>query len=56
MINIGGIMRSKYLKKHTQIREENLKYDFLPSMVEIIEKPANKMGTIILFLIILCES
>lgn len=32
---------NKYLNKRLKIREENLKYDFLPSMVEIIERPAS---------------
>lgn len=42
----------KYLRKHIKIREENLKYDFLPAMAEIIERPANRLGTVIIFLII----
>lgn len=42
----------KYLRKQIKIREENLKYDFLPPMIEIIERPANRLGTVIMFLII----
>lgn len=41
----------KYLEKHTKIKEKNLKYDFLPSMLEIIEKPENKMSEFIILLI-----
>lgn len=42
---------NKYLNKHLKIKDKNLKYDFLPSMLEIIERPANKLSNIILFLI-----
>lgn len=42
----------KYLSEKLKIREDNLKYDFLPPMVEIIERPSNKLGIIIMFLII----
>lgn len=42
----------KYLNRQTKLREENLKYDFLPSMIEIIERPANRLGTLIMLLII----
>lgn len=41
----------KYLEKHTKIKEKNLKYDFLPSMLEIIEKPENKMSEAVIILI-----
>lgn len=43
---------NKYLNKQLKIRDENLKYDFLPSIIEIIEKPSNKLGNIILFIIV----
>ena len=43
---------NKYLEKQIKVREENLKYDFLPSMIEIIERPENKLANIILFVII----
>lgn len=42
----------EYLNRQTKLREENLKYDFLPSMIEIIERPANRLGTLIMLLII----
>ncbi|MBQ7766245.1 MAG: HlyD family efflux transporter periplasmic adaptor subunit [Lachnospiraceae bacterium] len=41
----------KYIAKYTKIKEKNLKYDFLPSMLEIIEKPENKMAEVIILLI-----
>lgn len=41
----------KYLEKYTKIKEKNLKYDFLPSMLEIIEKPENKMSEFIILLV-----
>ncbi len=41
-----------YLKKELRKRENNLKYDFLPSIQEIIEKPANRTGLIIMYVII----
>lgn len=40
-----------YVAKYTKIKEKNLKYDFLPSMLEIIEKPENKMSECIILLI-----
>lgn len=42
----------KYLKKELEYRDRRLKYDFLPSMIEIIEKPANRMGIFILYTVI----
>lgn len=41
----------KYIEKYTKVREKNLKYDFLPSMLEIIEKPENRMAEVIIILI-----
>ena len=41
-----------YLEKRLKIRERDLKYDFLPSMLEIIERPQNPMANVILFLIV----
>lgn len=38
----------KYLLKHTDNKEKNLKYDFLPAIIEIVEKPANIWGTVII--------
>ncbi len=41
----------EYLDRQTKLKEKNLKYDFLPSMIEIIERPANRLGTLIMILI-----
>jgi len=41
-----------YLEKHLKSRDKNLKYDFLPAMSEIIEKPANPICSIILYMVI----
>jgi multidrug resistance efflux pump len=38
-----------YVLKHSRKRDKELKYDFMPSMLEIIERPAHKAGTIIIF-------
>ncbi len=43
---ISGVR--KYLLKNKGDREKNLKYDFMPSIIEIVEKPANKWGTVII--------
>lgn len=43
---------NNYLKKQLKNRDKKLKYDFLPSMIEIIEKPANRMGFVIMYVII----
>ncbi|MCM1287191.1 MAG: HlyD family efflux transporter periplasmic adaptor subunit [Clostridium sp.] len=43
---------NKYLEKRMKIRDKKLKYDFLPSMIEIIEKPSNALGGVILFLVV----
>ena len=43
---------AEYLIKAEKRRDENLKYDFMPSMLEIIEKPANKVGTFIIYAIL----
>lgn len=40
-----------YLEKYIKIREKNLKYDFLPSLLKIIERPENPMANIIIVLI-----
>ena len=45
-------MSKSYIERNTRIREENLKYDFLPSMLEIIDKPENKYSSIIIILIL----
>lgn len=41
-----------YLRKRLRLRDKKLKYDFLPSMIEIIERPANRLADVILFLTI----
>ena len=43
----------EYLKKRLNIREKRLRYDFLPSMLEIIERPANKAAGFIIWMIVL---
>lgn len=42
----------QYLQRQLKNRNKKLKYDFLPSMIEIIEKPANRMGEIIIYVIL----
>lgn len=37
-----------YILKHSSKRDKELKYDFMPSMLEIIERPAHKAGTVII--------
>lgn len=39
---------TNYILKHSRKRDKELKYDFMPSMLEIIERPAHKGGTIII--------
>ena len=34
--------------KHGKKRDKELKYDFMPSLLEIIERPAHKAGTVII--------
>ncbi|MBP3204884.1 MAG: HlyD family efflux transporter periplasmic adaptor subunit [Lachnospiraceae bacterium] len=45
--------KSEYLSKYIGIQEKKLKYDFLPSMLEIIEKPENKASDMIIILVLL---
>ncbi len=44
---------NSYMRKRASSGGKNLKYDFMPSMIEIIEKPANPLGSIILYVIIM---
>lgn len=37
-----------YVLKHGKKRDKELKYDFMPSLLEIIERPAHKAGTVII--------
>lgn len=39
---------TKYVLKHSKKRDKELKYDFMPSLLEIIERPAHKAGTVII--------
>ena len=45
-------MKDSYLEKRLKINERNLKYDFMPSMLEITEKPANRWANVIMFAVI----
>ena len=38
----------EYVLKHSVKHDKELKYDFLPSMLEIIERPAHKAGMVII--------
>lgn len=44
---------SQYLLKHNKRKNQDLKYDFMPDILEIIEKPAHKAGKIIIFAVFL---
>lgn len=39
---------TEYVLKHGRKRDRELKYDFMPSLLEIIERPAHKGGTVII--------
>lgn len=39
---------TEYVLKHGQKHDRELKYDFMPSLLEIIERPAHKAGTVII--------
>lgn len=39
---------TEYILKHSRKRDKELKYDFMPSLLEIIERPAHKAGTVII--------
>lgn len=39
---------TKYLLKHSKKKDNELKYDFMPPLLEIIERPAHKGGTVII--------
>ena len=39
---------TNYILKHSKKKDKELKYDFMPSLLEIIERPAHKAGTIII--------
>lgn len=44
---------SEYLLKHNSKKNQDLKYDFMPDILEIIEKPANKAGKVIIWVVFL---
>lgn len=37
-----------YILKHNEKKEQNLKYDFMPNILEIIERPAHRGGKVII--------
>ena len=39
----------EYIKKHSRRKDRDLKYDFMPKILEIIERPANRAGKIIIY-------
>lgn len=39
---------TEYVLKHDRKRDRELKYDFMPSLLEIIERPARREGTVII--------
>lgn len=39
---------TEYILKHSKKRDKELKYDLMPSLLEIIERPAHKAGTVII--------
>lgn len=45
------MLKSKldYIKKHNKKKNENLKYDFMPDLLEIIERPAHTGGRVIIW-------
>ena len=42
---------SKYILRYNEKNNNELKYDFMPDILEIIERPAHKAGKIIIFTI-----
>ncbi len=39
----------KYMLKRTKIKNQHLKYDFLPPMLEVLERPSNPVGSLIIW-------
>lgn len=39
---------TEYILRHSRKKDKELKYDFMPSLLEIIERPAHKAGTVII--------
>lgn len=46
-------MMRNYILKHSAARRRELKYDFMPDLLEIIERPCNKGASVIIWLIFL---
>jgi len=44
---------SEYILKHSQRKNKNLKYDFIPPILEIIERPAHRGGKVIIYSVFL---
>nr|MCR5625945.1 hypothetical protein [Lachnospiraceae bacterium] len=42
------------IKNKLKIKDEQLKYDFLPSMLEITERPPEKLSTVLFIAVVLC--
>lgn len=40
---------TEYILRHSKKRDEELKYDFMPSLLEIIERPAHRAGMVIIW-------
>lgn len=41
----------EYIEKNSKKNDANLKYDFMPEMLEVIERPAHKAGSVIIWTI-----
>lgn len=41
--------KSEYIRKYGSSREQELKYDFMPKLLEIIERPASRAGSVIIW-------
>lgn len=41
--------KTEYIKKYGSSREKELKYDFLPKLLEVIERPPNRAGGVIIW-------
>ena len=44
-------MLSRYIQRTSQMKEERLRYDFMPSLLEIIERPSHIAGSVIVLTI-----
>lgn len=41
---------SEYILKHSSKKNQKLKYDFMPTIFELIERPANNLGKVIIYI------